>query len=94
MQKKKHKNTAPEILSGEMYGHAIDWWALGVIACRMMTNKVSGLFFSSSSSLLILNIYLSFIKMFCLFFLVNLSLIETSLLFYSLSLLTILLDNL
>lgn len=33
--------TAPEILCGEPYGHAVDWWALGVIACQMLTQKVS-----------------------------------------------------
>lgn len=30
---------APEILNGEMYGHAVDWWAIGVVACRMFTNE-------------------------------------------------------
>lgn len=30
---------APEILAGEPYGHAIDWWALGVLACRMYTGE-------------------------------------------------------
>ncbi|XP_055532144.1 serine/threonine-protein kinase S6KL [Wyeomyia smithii] len=30
---------APEILSGEPYGHAIDWWAMGVLACRMYTGE-------------------------------------------------------
>lgn len=33
--------SAPEILNGEMYGHAVDWWAIGVVACRMFTNEVS-----------------------------------------------------
>ncbi|BFG00106.1 serine/threonine-protein kinase S6KL [Drosophila madeirensis] len=35
------KYMAPEILCGEPYGHAVDWWALGVIACQMLTQKVS-----------------------------------------------------
>ncbi|XP_053685793.1 serine/threonine-protein kinase S6KL [Sabethes cyaneus] len=30
---------APELLSGEPYGHAIDWWAMGVLACRMYTGE-------------------------------------------------------
>nr|XP_023027808.1 serine/threonine-protein kinase S6KL-like [Leptinotarsa decemlineata] len=30
---------APEILATESYGHAVDWWSLGVIACVMLTNK-------------------------------------------------------
>ncbi|CAG9102798.1 unnamed protein product [Plutella xylostella] len=29
----------PEVLSGEPYGHAADWWSLGVLACRMLTNE-------------------------------------------------------
>ncbi|XP_020805149.1 serine/threonine-protein kinase S6KL isoform X1 [Drosophila serrata] len=33
------KYMAPEILCGEPYGHAVDWWALGVIACQMLTQK-------------------------------------------------------
>ncbi|KAH8287097.1 hypothetical protein KR054_002504 [Drosophila jambulina] len=33
------KYMAPEILLGEPYGHAVDWWALGVIACQMLTQK-------------------------------------------------------
>ncbi|KAH8291708.1 hypothetical protein KR018_011429, partial [Drosophila ironensis] len=33
------KYMAPEILCGEPYGHAVDWWALGVIACQMLTEK-------------------------------------------------------
>ncbi|XP_055617771.1 serine/threonine-protein kinase S6KL [Toxorhynchites rutilus septentrionalis] len=28
---------APEILAGETYGHSVDWWALGALACRMCT---------------------------------------------------------
>ncbi|EDX18321.1 GD17405 [Drosophila simulans] len=35
------RERAPEILCGEPYGHAVDWWALGVIACQMLTQKVS-----------------------------------------------------
>ncbi|XP_028148616.2 serine/threonine-protein kinase S6KL isoform X1 [Diabrotica virgifera virgifera] len=30
---------APEILATEPYGHAVDWWSLGVLACLMLTNK-------------------------------------------------------
>ncbi|XP_050098860.1 serine/threonine-protein kinase S6KL [Anopheles aquasalis] len=30
---------APELLSGDPYGHAVDWWALGVLACRMYTGQ-------------------------------------------------------
>ncbi|XP_017094599.2 serine/threonine-protein kinase S6KL isoform X1 [Drosophila bipectinata] len=33
------KYMAPEILCGEPYGHAVDWWALGVIACQMLTRE-------------------------------------------------------
>lgn len=35
---------APEILNGESYGHAVDWFALGVVACRMLTDQVSDFF--------------------------------------------------
>ncbi|XP_055605481.1 serine/threonine-protein kinase S6KL [Uranotaenia lowii] len=38
---------APEILTGEPYGHAIDWWALGVLACRMYTSEYPYLDLSS-----------------------------------------------
>ncbi|XP_037937913.1 serine/threonine-protein kinase S6KL-like isoform X1 [Teleopsis dalmanni] len=30
---------APEILRGETYGHAVDWWSMGVIVCQMFTQK-------------------------------------------------------
>ncbi|XP_065088502.1 serine/threonine-protein kinase S6KL [Ochlerotatus camptorhynchus] len=30
---------APEILNSEPYGHAVDWWALGVLACQMYTGE-------------------------------------------------------
>ncbi|CAG9863547.1 unnamed protein product [Phyllotreta striolata] len=30
---------APEIFSTEPYGHAVDWWSLGVLACLMLTNQ-------------------------------------------------------
>lgn len=30
---------APEVISLQPYGHAVDWWALGVIACQMLTSK-------------------------------------------------------
>ncbi|XP_028166068.1 serine/threonine-protein kinase S6KL isoform X1 [Ostrinia furnacalis] len=33
------KYMAPEVLGREPYGHAVDWWSLGVIACRMLTNE-------------------------------------------------------
>ncbi|XP_014367357.2 serine/threonine-protein kinase S6KL [Papilio machaon] len=33
------KYMAPEILSREPYGHAVDWWSLGVLACRMLTDE-------------------------------------------------------
>ncbi|XP_026327706.1 serine/threonine-protein kinase S6KL [Hyposmocoma kahamanoa] len=33
------KYMAPEILSREPYGHAVDWWSLGVLACRMLTGE-------------------------------------------------------
>ncbi|XP_068633589.1 serine/threonine-protein kinase S6KL isoform X2 [Battus philenor] len=33
------KYMAPEILSREPYGHAADWWSLGVITCRMFTDE-------------------------------------------------------
>ncbi|XP_038105926.1 serine/threonine-protein kinase S6KL [Culex quinquefasciatus] len=38
---------APEILAGEPYGHAIDWWALGVLACRMYTGEYPSLDYSA-----------------------------------------------
>ncbi|KAJ8946843.1 hypothetical protein NQ318_006753 [Aromia moschata] len=31
--------SAPEILATEPYGHAVDWWSLGVVACLMLTGK-------------------------------------------------------
>lgn len=33
-------STAPEVLSREPYGHAADWWSLGVLTCRMLTDEV------------------------------------------------------
>ncbi|XP_047533579.1 serine/threonine-protein kinase S6KL [Vanessa atalanta] len=33
------KYMAPEVLHREPYGHAVDWWSLGVIACRMLTGE-------------------------------------------------------
>ncbi|XP_072161707.1 serine/threonine-protein kinase S6KL isoform X3 [Bemisia tabaci] len=33
---------APEIFSPELYSHAVDWWSLGVVACRLLTNQVRG----------------------------------------------------
>lgn len=38
-------SAAPEILNGEAYGHAVDWYALGVVACRMLTDKVISIVF-------------------------------------------------
>ncbi|XP_058442873.1 serine/threonine-protein kinase S6KL [Malaya genurostris] len=38
---------APEILSKEPYGHAVDWWALGVLACRMYIREYPNLNLSS-----------------------------------------------
>ncbi|XP_037294477.1 serine/threonine-protein kinase S6KL isoform X2 [Manduca sexta] len=35
------KYMAPEVLSREPYGHAVDWWSLGVIVCRMLTGEKS-----------------------------------------------------
>ncbi|XP_026736429.1 serine/threonine-protein kinase S6KL isoform X2 [Trichoplusia ni] len=33
------KYMAPEVLSREPYGHAVDWWSLGVLTCRMLTDE-------------------------------------------------------
>ncbi|CAH0564536.1 unnamed protein product [Brassicogethes aeneus] len=33
------KYMAPEVLTLKPYGHAVDWWSLGVLACLMLTNK-------------------------------------------------------
>ncbi|XP_066595605.1 serine/threonine-protein kinase S6KL [Prorops nasuta] len=30
---------APEILKGEYYGQEVDWWALGVLMCLLLTNQ-------------------------------------------------------
>ncbi|KAL5275479.1 Pk17E family protein [Megaselia abdita] len=30
---------APEILRGEEYNHAVDWWSLGIIACLFFTKE-------------------------------------------------------
>ncbi|CAG5088918.1 Similar to S6KL: Serine/threonine-protein kinase S6KL (Drosophila melanogaster) [Cotesia congregata] len=30
---------APEIVRREYYGHEVDWWALGVLTCVLLTNK-------------------------------------------------------
>ncbi|XP_038210119.1 serine/threonine-protein kinase S6KL [Zerene cesonia] len=35
------KYMAPEILQREPYGHAVDWWSLGVLTCRMLTGEFS-----------------------------------------------------
>lgn len=31
---------APEMLRGEKYGHAIDWYALGAVLCATLLSKV------------------------------------------------------
>jgi serine/threonine protein kinase len=31
---------APEVVSMEAYGHAVDWWSLGVVACCMLSGQV------------------------------------------------------
>lgn len=33
--------SAPEILEGKGYSHAVDWWSLGVLVHLMLTGKVS-----------------------------------------------------
>ncbi|XP_034832208.1 serine/threonine-protein kinase S6KL-like isoform X1 [Maniola hyperantus] len=33
------KYMAPEVVQREPYGHAVDWWSLGVLACRMLTGE-------------------------------------------------------
>ncbi|XP_015603246.1 serine/threonine-protein kinase S6KL [Cephus cinctus] len=30
---------APEIVKREYYGHKVDWWSLGVLACFLLTNQ-------------------------------------------------------
>ncbi|XP_065362873.1 serine/threonine-protein kinase S6KL [Calliphora vicina] len=30
---------APEILRGESYTHAVDWWSLGIIVCQMLVER-------------------------------------------------------
>lgn len=37
--------SAPEILKCQPYGHAVDWYALGVVACLMLTDEVNDLIF-------------------------------------------------
>ena len=32
--------SAPEVVSMEPYGHAVDWWSLGVVACCMLSGQV------------------------------------------------------
>ncbi|XP_039752894.1 serine/threonine-protein kinase S6KL isoform X1 [Pararge aegeria] len=33
------KYMAPEVVQREPYGHAADWWSLGVLTCRMLTGE-------------------------------------------------------
>ncbi|KAI8128053.1 Autophagy-related protein 101 [Lucilia cuprina] len=35
------RRLAPEILRGEAYTHAVDWWSIGIIVCQMFVEKVS-----------------------------------------------------
>lgn len=37
--------SAPEVIGLQPYGHAADWWSLGVLACLMLTNKVEYIHF-------------------------------------------------
>uniref|UniRef100_W8BF79 Serine/threonine-protein kinase AtPK2/AtPK19 n=2 Tax=Ceratitis capitata TaxID=7213 RepID=W8BF79_CERCA len=30
---------APELLRGEPYGHAVDWWSMGILVCQMLIQK-------------------------------------------------------
>jgi len=32
--------SAPEVVSMAPYGHAVDWWSLGVVACCMLSGQV------------------------------------------------------
>lgn len=40
---------APEVLSREPYGHAADWWSLGIVTCRMLTGEFPTPFVSAGS---------------------------------------------
>lgn len=50
-KKKIRKKLAPEILIGIrtgqfiQYDHCVDWYSLGVVACRMLTNQVRTILF-------------------------------------------------
>lgn len=45
--------TAPEVFE-HSYGHAADWWSLGVVACLLITGQVSALSFTSLGVLCLL----------------------------------------
>ena len=32
---------APEILNGEKYTHAVDWWSLGIVMFTLLSGKVT-----------------------------------------------------
>ena len=34
------KYIAPEVIKGDKYNHVVDWWSLGIILYRMLTNKL------------------------------------------------------
>ncbi|XP_034473948.1 serine/threonine-protein kinase S6KL isoform X2 [Drosophila innubila] len=38
-QNRRNLHISPEIINHKPYNHAVDWWALGVIVCQMLTHK-------------------------------------------------------